>query len=90
MRRVPCQTPAGTTSCTCCPAARSGPRVKTAEPPVGMELQHLDRVAEIKVEDLVGIENMHLGEGSGLEQVVDGGALRRVHRAADSSAPAEV
>jgi len=27
----PCHTPAGTTNCTCCPAARSGPRVKSAE-----------------------------------------------------------
>ena len=54
--RVPCQTPAGTTSCTCWPAAKSGPRVKTAERPSGMKLQHLHRIAEIEMKDLVGVE----------------------------------
>jgi len=44
--------------------------------PVGVELEHLDGVAEIEVEDLVGRENVHLGEGFRLEQVVDGRALR--------------
>lgn len=45
--------------------------------PVGIELQHFHRVAEVEVEDLVGWENVHLGEGSGFEQVVD----RRAQRA---------
>ena len=44
--------------------------------PVWVELQHLHRVAEVEVEDLVGVEDVHLGEGSRLEQVVDGRALR--------------
>ena len=39
-----------------------------------MELEHLYRVAEIEVEDLVGGEDVHLGEGSRLQQIVDGRA----------------
>lgn len=42
---------------------------------VGKELQHLDGVAEVEVEDFVGIEEVHLGECSCFEQVVDCGAL---------------
>ena len=41
---------------------------------IGEELEHLDRVAEIEVEDFVGCKDVHLGEGSRLQQVVDGGA----------------
>jgi hypothetical protein len=44
--------------------------------PVGEKLQHFYRVAEVEVEDLVGGENVHLGEGSGFKQVVDGRAQR--------------
>ena len=51
-----------------------------------MELQHLHRVAEIEVEDLVRVEHVHLGEGSLLQQVVDGRALRpRAARQLDRS-----
>lgn len=39
---------------------------------VGVELEHLDRVAEVVVEDLVALEEVHLAEGVGFEQVVDG------------------
>jgi len=41
---------------------------------VFVELEHLDGVAEIEVEDLVGLEDVHLGEGSGFQEIVDGGA----------------
>lgn len=49
-----------------------------------MELEHLHRIAEIEVEDLVRREHVHLREATGLEQVVDGrsccaAALRRVY-----------
>jgi hypothetical protein len=38
-----------------------------------MELKHFNRVAEIEVEDLVGIEDVHLGESSRFEEVADCG-----------------
>ena len=43
---------------------------------IGPELEHLDGVAEVEMEDFVGLESMHLGEGAGFEQVVDGRAER--------------
>jgi hypothetical protein len=43
--------------------------------PVGIELHHLNRVAEVEVEDFVGVEQVHLRECAGFEEVVDGGAL---------------
>lgn len=39
--------------------------------PVGVELQHLHRISQVEVEDLVGIQLVHLREGAGSEQVVD-------------------
>jgi hypothetical protein len=41
---------------------------------VWIKLEHLHGIAQIKVECFVGVEDVHLGEGSGFEQVVDGGA----------------
>jgi hypothetical protein len=42
---------------------------------VGMELEHLDGIAEIEVEDLIGVEQVHLRELALFEEVVDGCAL---------------
>ncbi len=42
---------------------------------VWVELQHFNRVAEVEVEDLIRIENVHFGKRSRLEQVIDRGAL---------------
>ena len=39
--------------------------------PTRPKLQHLNRVAQVKVEDLVGRQFVHLGERAGLEQVID-------------------
>ena len=38
-----------------------------------MELQHFYRIAEVEVEGLVGVQDVHFGEGAGLEEIVDGG-----------------
>ena len=38
---------------------------------IGMELQHFNRISEIEVEHFVGIEDMHLGECSSFEEIVD-------------------
>jgi len=35
------------------------------------KLEHLDRVAEIEVVDLVGCKDVHFGKGSRLEQIED-------------------
>ncbi len=40
-----------------------------------MQLQHLHRVAEIEMKNLVGLKNVHLGEGSRFQQIVDCCAL---------------
>jgi len=42
---------------------------------VGMELEHLDWIAEIKVEDFVGIEQVHFRELIVFEEIVDRSAL---------------
>jgi hypothetical protein len=42
---------------------------------VGVKLKHLDGIAEVEVEDLVGLEHVHFGELALLEQVVDRRAL---------------
>lgn len=39
------------------------------------ELEHLDRIAQVEMKDLVGIEYVHFAERARLEKVVDGGAL---------------
>lgn len=39
----------------------------------GVELEHFNGVAKIEVEDFVGVEAVHLGEGSGLQEIVNGG-----------------
>jgi hypothetical protein len=39
-----------------------------------VKLEHFYWVAKIEVEDLVGCEAVHLGKGSWLEEIVDGGA----------------
>jgi len=36
-----------------------------------MELQHFNWIAQIEVEHFVGIEDMHLGECSSFEEIVD-------------------
>jgi hypothetical protein len=56
------------------PSRQIRPQREYCRAPIGIELQHLDRVAQVKVEDLVGFENVHLGERAGLQQIVDGGA----------------
>ena len=43
---------------------------------IRVELEHLHWVAEIEVKHLVRVEEMHLGERSRFQQIVDGRALR--------------
>lgn len=43
---------------------------------VRMELEHLDGVAEIEVEDFIGVEQVHFRELILFQEVVDGRALR--------------
>lgn len=40
---------------------------------VCVELQHFHWVAEVEVEGLIGVEDVHLGESAGLEEVVNRG-----------------
>ena len=40
---------------------------------IAMELEHFHGVAEIEVEGLIGVKDVHFREGAGLEEIVDGG-----------------
>ena len=37
-----------------------------------MKLEHFNGIAEIEVEDLVRIQNMHFGEGSRFQKIING------------------
>ena len=50
------------------------PKSENSGAAIGMKLEHLDRVAEIEVEDFVRGKHMHFGVGSRFEKVVDGRA----------------
>lgn len=41
----------------------------------GVELEHFDGVAQVEVEDLIGVEDVHFRERARLKQVVDCRAL---------------
>ena len=57
------------------PLRKVGPKCYADGATIRQELEHLDRVAEIEVEDLIRVEDVHLAEGAGLEEVVDSSPL---------------
>ncbi len=57
------------------PGRKVWPKSEERRAPVGMQLEHLHGVAEIKVKNLVGVEDVHFRESSRFKKVVNGRAL---------------